>query len=405
MVFEIFNDYIENFILSYFISTYIDMKKFKTVFIFLTSLLNTFISIVLTYIGLIGISQTLLVQILIIFFLHICNKNFSFQDVIISFLGNILLFIGVYFSVYILSFIYNINPSEIYVIKKTYYTHVILSKCIFIILVYLFLKFKPLKILKKPIIDQNYLLLFEFLIILIMSYYFVYNALKQTIKATFFSSFGFIGIFLIFCYLSNKIILMNQQLFETQLKNKQNYYKYENLKNLKSIQNHIENTEHRINYILQSLEYDLYNKNYSEAIKKINISKELVHKISPVICTDNELFDFLLNMEIKRYLKEQKKIKLCTFISKNCVYDNYEIINFILDTLQIIYNKTDKVELFITENENHILQIKYILNSVPYLTEQSFYNEIIKKTSIVPHITKIDMLILITMDVNLNDYM
>ena len=50
---------------------------------------------------------------------------------------------------------------------------------------------------------------------------------------------------------------MNQELYETKLKTEQNYYKLENLKNLNNIKTHTENIEHRINYILQSIEFDL----------------------------------------------------------------------------------------------------------------------------------------------------
>ena len=54
---------------------------------------------------------------------------------------------------------------------------------------------------------------------------------------------------------------------------------------------------------------------------------------------------------------------MCIYFRKS-FYDNYEIINYIIDSLKIIYNISDKLELFLTENENHILKIKYITKMI-----------------------------------------
>lgn len=269
MVFELINNSIENILISFFISQYLKLDDNILNFILSTVVINTILSTILSYLNIIGITQTLLIQTIIVLFLYKYHENFSFQDIITSLFVNILLFISIYISIYMISLLYNLTPSLIYQSITLYIVHVFLSKLLFIFLIYVSLKTRPLKFSKIQIKEQNYLLLFEFLIVIVMAYYFLSNTLIEKINIlSFFSSFGFLLLFFLFCYIFNRIIIINQELYETKLKNKQNYYKLENLKNLNTIKNHTENIEHRINYILQSIEYDLKNKNYNTAIKK-----------------------------------------------------------------------------------------------------------------------------------------
>lgn len=270
MVFELINNSIENILISFFISQYLKLDDNILNFILSTVVINTILSTILSYLNIIGITQTLLIQTIIVLFLYKYHENFSFQDIITSLFVNILLFISIYISIYMISLLYNLTPSLIYQSNTLYIVHVFLSKLLFIFLIYVSLKTRPLKFSKIQIKEQNYLLLFEFLIVIVMAYYFLSNTLIEKINIlSFFSSFGFLLLFFLFCYIFNRIIIINQELYETKLKNKQNYYKLENLKNLNTIKNHTENIEHRINYILQSIEYDLKNKNYNAAIKKL----------------------------------------------------------------------------------------------------------------------------------------
>lgn len=276
MVFELINNSIENILISFFISQYLKLDDNILNFILSTVVINTILSTILSYLNIIGITQTLLIQTVIVLFLYKYHENFSFQDIITSLFVNILLFISIYISIYMISLLYNLTPSLIYQSNTLYIVHVFLSKLLFIFLIYVSLKTRPLKFSKIQIKEQNYLLLFEFLIVIVMAYYFLSNTLIEKINIlSFFSSFGFLLLFFLFCYIFNRIIIINQELYETKLKNKQNYYKLENLKNLNTIKNHTENIEHRINYILQSIEYDLKNKNYNTAIKKNQLQQRI----------------------------------------------------------------------------------------------------------------------------------
>ena len=100
MLFEIVNDLFENFLISYFISSYLKLeKKNKIFFLLITIPINTFISAFLSNFNIIGFSQTLLIQIVLWLSLFTFNKEFSTQDIMISLFCNILLVIAVYFSI------------------------------------------------------------------------------------------------------------------------------------------------------------------------------------------------------------------------------------------------------------------------------------------------------------------
>jgi len=116
-----------------------------------------------------------------------------------------------------------------------------------------------------------------------------------------------------------------------------------------------------MNYILQSIEYDLINKNYSKAIHKIKAQKETVLSISPIITTNNETFDFILNLEIKSLLQDGKEIKTCISISENPVFNHPVAAYKITKLLKYIYNFYQHVELFISEKEDKSLEVKFII--------------------------------------------
>ena len=199
MVFELINNSIENILISFFISQYLKLDDNILNFILSTVVINTILSTILSYLNIIGITQTLLIQTIIVLFLYKYHENFSFQDIITSLFVNILLFI----SIYMISLLYNLTPSLIYQSNTLYIVHVFLSKLLFIFLIYVSLKTRPLKFSKIQIKEQNYLLLFEFLIVIVMAYYFLSNTLieKINILSFFFIIWLFITIFPFLLYI------------------------------------------------------------------------------------------------------------------------------------------------------------------------------------------------------------
>ncbi len=380
MVFEIINDLFENFLVSYFISTYLELeKKNKLCFLLITIPINTGISAFLSSFNIIGFSQTLLIQVVIWLCLFTFNKDFSTQDIMISLFCNILLIIAVYFSILTFSFIFNVTPAKVFSTNAIFYPELIFSRIVFIFLLLITLKKRPLLLTKTHDTKTNYLLTFELLFILLMVYYFTSNVLSSnTFSSANVIFICFVMVFLSFCFIFNQMIKMNEIIFEDQLKKQREKYIKENLNNIKAIKFEIENISHRMNYILQSIEFDLNDKKYDEAISKIHSYKDTITNISNIICTHNELFDFMLNFEIKFFHQQNKQLKICAFISQNQSYNNLELINKITNSLKYFYSYVNGLELFLTENDNNILEIKYILQ-----TEEPIQQQIINNISIL----------------------
>ena len=152
---------------------------------------------------------------------------------------------------------------------------------------------------------------------------------------------------------------MYNLIYEQKLVKQKEYYIEQNLNNIKEIKREIDNIDHRINYILQSIEYDLKNKKYDEAINKIKINKELIFKIEPAIVTKNELFDFMINAEIKQLLLANKNIKISAFISKKDIYNENHIWEPIINIIRLLSHTCHYFELFLLEKE--YLDIKFII--------------------------------------------
>lgn len=368
MIFEIANNLLENFLLSYFISSFVKMKHHRTQFVAISMIINTIISTIMTSYNLIGIEQTLSIQIWIWICLYLLHDDFSFQDIAIALFCNLLLYISAYTVTLIFSLLFNLSIFNIFDTYSRYLIMVATEKIITFSLLFFFSK-RKLLFLKNNTPYIYYLVSFEFFIIFIMTYYFISNISNNITDITAHIIFiGFLILIIIFNIVFNKLIESNDLLLKTKLKEQENKYIQENLNYIKTIKYDVDNIEHRMNYILQSIEYDLINENYSEAILKIKAQKETVLNISPIIVTNNETFDFILNLEIKSLLQDSKEIKTCISISKNPIYNHPVVAYRITKFLKYIYNFYQHVELFITEKENKYLDIKII---VPHYLEHS----------------------------------
>lgn len=363
MIFEIINNIIENILMSYFISSYLQMKEKKYIFIFSTVFMNTVLSTILTNLNIIGIEQTMLIQICIWINLYIFHKQFSVQDIKVSLFCNIILYIATYFTMLSFSFLHNVKPIEVFQVRSQYVACVVIVKIVFLLLSIGILKKRPLILNNTKVPGISYLVVAELLIIMIMAYYFVSMVLSIDFDFSTNIIFScFVVLFVILCYTYDQLIMLNKEVYENKLKKQQEKYIEENLKNIKLIKYELDNTEHRLNYILQSIKYDLEDQNYNDAIAKIEANRDVLLNVSPVFSTKNELFDFLMNLEIKSILSEGYKIKVCAVISEHQYYNDLVIINRIINFLKETYKFSNYVELFLMEKDDNILEIKCIIS-------------------------------------------
>lgn len=113
----------------------------------------------------------------------------------------------------------------------------------------------------------------------------------------------------------------------------------------------------------------------------------------------------MLNLEIKYFLQNGKQIKICSFISQNHVYDRLEIINNITDLLKLLYKYVDKLEFFITENEDHdLLKVTFIIPNSNLLSKDNIQKYIIRSNKNIQTQENKGLLILSYVE-NLNEYM
>lgn len=373
MLFEIINDFFENFLLSYFITTYLKQENKKYIIIIAT-VINTIISVILSTLNVYGFTQTALIQIVLWCSLYFFNKKFSSQDIMISLFFNILLFISVYFSILTFSLLLKTTPNKIFLNTSVFTIEIIFSKSIFLILSSISLKKRPLLLSKTDNLKMDYFLIFELFVILLMEYYFmsdvIYSNESNSANIIFIC---FVLLFLSFCFIFNQMINMNNTLYKNRLKKQREEYINENLKNIKSIKYEVENIEHRMNYMLQSIEFDLEDQKFDDAMLKIKSYKNLITNNSHVINTNNELFDFMINLEIDFLSHQHKQLKICAFISKNQSYNDLVLINKIITILKLVCGYANEVELFLTEDTSKILEVKFII-----LTSPSIQNKIIE---------------------------
>ena len=335
MIFEIINNVIENILMSYFISSYLKMKEKKYVFIFSTVLMNTILSTILTNLNIIGIEQTILIQICIWINLYILHKEFSIQDIKASLFCNIILYIATYFTMLSFSFLHNVKPIEVFQVRSQYIACVVIVKIIFLLLSIGILKKKPLILENTKVPSISYLIVAELLIIMIMAYYFVSMVLSNIFEFSTNIIFScFVVLFIILCYTYDQLIILNKRVYENKLKKQQEQYIKENLKNIKLIK------------------YEL----------EIDANRDVVLNVAPVFSTNNELFDFLMNLEIKSILSEGYKIKVCAVIAEHQYYNDLVIINRIINLLKEIYKFSNYVELFLMEKDENILEIRCIIS-------------------------------------------
>lgn len=368
MIFEIVNNLLENFLLSYFISSFIKMKNNKKKFIIITMIINMIISTIMTSYYLVGIEQTLVIQLRIWICLYLFHDDFSFQDIAVALFCNLMLFISVYAMTILCNSLFETHFFNSFSSQTKYEINIILEKIFYFTSLSFLLK-RKLPFLKKDAPYINYLISFEFFIMFIMAYYFLVNILNNMPNISNHLVFiGFLVLIIIFNIVFNKLIESNELLLKTKLKEQENKYIQENLNYIKTIKYDVDNIEHRMNYILQSIEYDLINEDYLEAIHKIKAQKETVLSISPIIVTNNETFDFILNLEIKSLLQDGKEIKTCISISENAAYNHPVAAYRITKLLKYIYNFYQHVELFIAEKEDTFLEVKFI---IPHYLELS----------------------------------
>ena len=181
---------------------------------------------------------------------------------------------------------------------------------------------------------------------------------------------------IIYIYILNKIIKLNEYKFLYEKQMQKEKYNTEKLMIIKNIKNDIDAIDHKLFYVIFEID-NLIKKNDINNVKKIiDTYKKISLKHKMIIDTCNPIFDCLLSLKLNDMSMKEINIKTCIFISQNEYYDCLIFIDFLSNILDYINNSTFidldirevfsfiKIRiLFEEKNINYSLFIKYLIKN------------------------------------------
>lgn len=190
---------------------------------------------------------------------------------------------------------------------------------------------------------------------------------------------------IIYIYILNKIIKLNEYKFLYEKQMQKEKYNTEKLMIIKNIKNDIDAIDHKLFYVIFEID-NLIKKNDINNVKKIiDTYKKISLKHKMIIDTCNPIFDCLLSLKLNDMSMKEINIKTCIFISQNEYYDCLIFIDFLSNILDYINNSTFidldirevfsfiKIRiLFEEKNINYSLFIKYLKSCS--ILEGNLYN-------------------------------
>ena len=169
-------------------------------------IINMIISTIMTSYYLVGIEQTLVIQLCIWICLYLFHDDFSFQDIAVALFCNLMLFISVYAMTILCNSLFETHFFNSFSSQTKYEINIILEKIFYFTSLSFLLK-RKLPFLKKDAPYINYLISFEFFIMFIMAYYFLVNILNNMPNISNHLLFiGFLVLIIIFDIVFNKLI-------------------------------------------------------------------------------------------------------------------------------------------------------------------------------------------------------
>lgn len=349
--------------LSVFIVSILKFKDNQVEFVITYTILNSILCSTLIYLNVNEIIQLFSTQMIAFICLKLYVKDFYIYDMVVSFYSNILLLFSTFISILFIIMKYGVYTQQICESTELYTILDVISKAIFILLCKYTIKYQKKRKIKFMVSSLGKFLIFEiFIILLWLAQYIISYMLNSEFRL----DQGVLFIGLIFTLISFVYILnqysnfyeeyANQKIITEKLKlQKQKDYMIKNMKY------EIDQIDHRMNYVLQSIVNDIQNKDYQKVSRKIQTLKDELNRIMHTIQTENETFDLLLNFEIQSLYNDNKKVKTGIFISKNSFYNDLNFCNLILALLQMSKKYFNQIELLISEFENKYVEVKLIM--------------------------------------------
>lgn len=357
-LFDYFINYIEGFILSFFVSNYFNIKH-KRLFIVIVSII-CFLEITISN-SINVFSQSLIYLLILTLFisLWIVNNKVGLEEIIISSVAGLLLIACNLVSLSFTSIIFHVNSSDIYASQSLLTFAIIISKLIFVFSSIFICIFKIKTFDKLPL--RNWWIM----IVLGLSIVFILAILMEILLTGLFTQnmaiimiVSLLVISLLFLFVFRKIQADNDEKLKYALEAQKNSFNKENFDKMKIMSNQIIDTEHRMTYILMQIKNLIQNKEYSKAELVTEEYIKKVKKIGSIINTNNPYFDFVIGRKISDFAFEDIYLKNTLFIFENDIYNDKrfcDLIISILDMYRERLNEKKELSLGIYQETNFVV--------------------------------------------------
>lgn len=309
------------FIVSYFISKTISVPH-KKIFIPIIALSQLLISVAVPF-------PIIFTTLDILLNIYIFNHSLTIEDCFHTFFYKELIIIAYLISQICLNSFMSVHEDQMTIILTI------------IIMI-------PLFIIKNKCKNDHllfssicFLLLFEMILIL-------YSIVKQgpALLNICLLILSAIILFIILFFIKNRMNIKKAE--EIALFNKQ---KLDAMKNIKL---EMEESTHRLFYIVYQLEYYITHHLDKEALELIETYKHSILNYNIVIDTGNAIFDYLYSLKINQFIHKQIDVKNSILISKKNIYNDMTFIDFITDLLDFFF-EVHQLYINIEEINNCIL--------------------------------------------------
>ncbi len=382
--FDILINFIEAFIFPGFISMYFSFKK-RNEFILVSGTVQFITLNVFSYFNNSNYQLTIVIILINIFSLIIFLRTIHFRYVFIVLLYNFLILITSYIGIYVIYFLVN---SQILVINDIFQKILIclIAKILLIFFTIIILKYRNRYLDHLNIPEWRPMLYMQLILIIsivVVGFLFIDGDMED--ENLLFLSVILIFSNMIYIYILNKIINLNEDklMYEKQIQ--QENFNNEKLMIIKNIKNDIDEIEHKLFYVIYEIDNLIKKNDIVKVTKLINTYKDIVLKHKMIIDTNNPTFDCLVSLKLNDMFMKNIDIKTCIFISQNVYYDSLSFIDFLTGIFDLLYSATFidldikevfsfiKIRVLFGEKDiDHSSLIEYLKSST--VLENNLYN-------------------------------
>ena len=345
-LFDVIINIVESSIICYFIYKYFDFKQIEKLWLFILTVFST-----LT-IGSVFINESgfliVVTSIVIIAFLKVFGQKINIESIIICFLS---LIIDVACDVCAL-IIGNLVNSYISIVSLSLPEMTVLSKILFLVVVFLFLKQKvtyDTNLNTKRWLTIVIIILILLVVTYLLSISYVFDNANVLINLLC-AALVYVAIVLIF-NIYGKVLKENEESTRIRLKNEEIRYKKENEKVLSKMSEDIYQLEHNLRYILMQVKLNEQNKKYDDNIELIDQYIRNFGKFKAIINTDNPYFDYFMNQKINDLSNNGIDVHTSINISHSDYYLDREYVEYLIKVINLFKKEAIQITINIYEKQ------------------------------------------------------